>query len=340
MDSSTTSKTVTLNQPSDWKPWLFVVKTIADGGDIWGYINPDLDTEPVVPIRPEKPAPQEVNSSKNSIVALDPTEKETFKILLSVYKEDLAKANKVLDTIQAVRTYIVKTVSTKNITYIDDKTTVYQMLVALKKRLAPTDYAQKLDVVQKYNKLKTYSKEEDVEKWLEDWETIYTNGKKLNIPEVADERPLFDFTHAVSVIDSGYSSTQEYFINLKIKNSETLPELFDLVEDFRNHYRRTDALKTSASHSAFSTTSKNTFEDSECVCGFRHPWKKCFYLIQSIRPTTWTPNSEIQKKIDEKLASDPKLKAAVEDKISWMKWKAEKENVKVEEKSPPSLGSF
>jgi hypothetical protein len=339
MDSSTTSKTVTLDQPSNWKPWLFVVKTIADGGDIWKYINPELDTEPVVPNRPEKPTPQEINPNKPSILGLDAAEKETFKLLLSVYKEDLAIAKQVLDTIQTVRNHIVKTVSTKNITYIDDKTTVYQMLVALKKRLAPTDYAQKLDVVQKYNKLKTYSKEEDVEKWLKDWETIYTDGKKLNIPEVADERSLFDFTHAVSVVDSGYSSTQEYFINQKIKNSETLPELYDLVEDFRNHYRRTEALNTSASHSAFSTTSKSTFQDLECVCGLRHPWKKCFYLIQSIRPATWTPDAKTQEKIDQKLASDPKLKAAVEDKISWMKWKAEKENTKVEGTSSP-LGSF
>ena len=87
------------------------------------------------------------------------------------------------------------------------------MLVALKKRLAPTDYARKLELAQKYNKLKTYLKREDVEKWLKDWEITFTNGKKLKIPEVADERPLFDFTHAILAIDSRYASTQEYFIN-------------------------------------------------------------------------------------------------------------------------------
>jgi hypothetical protein len=223
---------------------------------------------------------------------------------------------------------------------------VYQILVALKKRLAPTDYARKLDLARKYNNLKTYSKENDLETWLKDWETTYIDGKKLKIPEVADERSLFDFTHAVSAIDSGYASTQEYFINQKIKNSEKLPDLYDLIEDFRNHYRRTEALQMSASHSAFSTTSQGTSQDLECVCGLRHPWKKCFYLIQSIRPTTWIPNAEIQKKIDQKLASNPKLKTAVEEKISWMKWKAEKEkeNTEAEGTTPATkpilLGSF
>ena len=87
------------------------------------------------------------------------------------------------------------------------------MLIALKKRLAPTDYTRKLELIYKYNKLKKFSKKEDVEKWLKDWETTFADGKKLNIPEVADERSLFDFTHAISAIDSGYTSTQEYFIN-------------------------------------------------------------------------------------------------------------------------------
>ena len=39
------------------------------------------------------------------------------------------------------------------------------------------------------------------------------NKKKLKILEVADEQPLFDFTHAISAIDSRYASIQEYFIN-------------------------------------------------------------------------------------------------------------------------------
>ena len=84
------------------------------------------------------------------------------------YKEDLAVAKQVLDTIQTVWNHIVTIVSTRNIVYINDKTTVYQMLVALKKRLAPIDYAYKLDLARKYNKLKTYLKREDVEKWLKD----------------------------------------------------------------------------------------------------------------------------------------------------------------------------
>ena len=82
---------------------------------------------------------------------------------------------------------------------------------------------------------------------------MYTDGKKLNIPEVTGERPLFDFTHAISTIDSGYSLSQEYFLNQKIKNLDSLPELYDLIKDFRNHYRHIEALKPTISNSAFLT---------------------------------------------------------------------------------------
>ena len=81
------------------------------------------------------------------------------------------------------------------------------MLVALKKRLALMDYAKKLEVVRKYNKLKTYSKREPVKKWLRNWETTYIDGKELQILEVANERSLIDFTTAILAIDLGYASS-------------------------------------------------------------------------------------------------------------------------------------
>ncbi len=83
----------------------------------------------------------DINPQKNTLSQLDTTEKEMLKLSLAMYKEDLTNTNKILDTIQSVRKHIVTTVSTCNIIYINDKTTVYQMLAALKKRLAPTDYA-------------------------------------------------------------------------------------------------------------------------------------------------------------------------------------------------------
>jgi hypothetical protein len=67
----------------------------------------------------------DVNQAKASILTLDLVEKETYKLLLTVYKEDLAIAKQVLNTIQAVQKHIVTIVSASNIIYINDKTLVY-----------------------------------------------------------------------------------------------------------------------------------------------------------------------------------------------------------------------
>jgi hypothetical protein len=85
-------------------------------------------------------------------------------------------------------------VATRNITYLKSTTTVYQMLVALKKRLAPTDEAKKIQFIAQYNRLKKFQKNESIEQWLQDWEKTYIEAKALSLPDVADERPLYDFT--------------------------------------------------------------------------------------------------------------------------------------------------
>lgn len=110
------------------------------------------------------------------------------------------------------------------------------MLVALKKQLAPTDYTRKLELVYKYNKLKTFLKKEDVEKQLKDQEVTYIDRKELDILKVVDNRPLFDFIYTILLINSRFVLTQEYFINQKARKLETLLDLYNLIKDFCNYY--------------------------------------------------------------------------------------------------------
>jgi hypothetical protein len=166
--TSSNSKAIILDKPSDWRPWLFVVKGLANTGKVWKYIDPDLPTEPELPKLPELPSLTEVNASKATLSALDEKEKELYKLLLAVYKEETAKTTKIINAVDAVQTHIIKTVLAAKTIHIEDKTSAYQMLVALKKRLAFTDYTRKLELVNKYNKLKKFSKRKSFENWLND----------------------------------------------------------------------------------------------------------------------------------------------------------------------------
>ena len=79
------------------------------------------------------------------------------------------------------------------------------MLIALQTRFKPTDYTCKLEVSNKYNRLKSWTKRQPVEDWLQEWEFTINEGKKLQILEVDGLRPLFDFTIAIRAINSRYA---------------------------------------------------------------------------------------------------------------------------------------
>ena len=122
-----------------------------------------------------------------------------------------------------------------------------------------------------------------MEKQLKDQETTFTNRKKLRILEVVDKRSLFDFIYAISIIDFGYTLTQEYFLTQKVKTREPLLELYNLVEDFRNYYQWSEALKPSSSYFGFATLNRES-QKREKYCLYREKhdnidsWDKCEYI--------------------------------------------------------------
>lgn len=56
------NKLILLTNSSDWRPWLFVIKSMALSGGVWKYINPDLETQIPEPTRPAAPSPAEAIS--------------------------------------------------------------------------------------------------------------------------------------------------------------------------------------------------------------------------------------------------------------------------------------
>jgi hypothetical protein len=82
--------------------------------------------EPLLPQRPTKPLVSELG--KQSIGELDMNERELFKLMLEESHEELSQVNKILETISKIRSYIVSSVSVENIVYLENTTTVYQML--------------------------------------------------------------------------------------------------------------------------------------------------------------------------------------------------------------------
>jgi hypothetical protein len=135
-----TTKSVTLDSTTNWKPWYYVTKSVATDGevDVWQYVNPDFAVEQAQPTKPQEPTPASINESKQTVQALDPTELNLYRKLTTTYNTYLRMYEQKMKEIRNVPKHIRGTISEKNITIIESLDTPYQMLKALKKRLAPT----------------------------------------------------------------------------------------------------------------------------------------------------------------------------------------------------------
>jgi hypothetical protein len=296
------SKPVVLVHSDSWEPFLFIVKTMASAGkrDVWKFIDPTLNMEPTLPTLADPPTATTIAAEKTTLVELTAEERDTYKVLYQTWKDDNARISSQLEALGKIQDHIINNISVDNIKIIQDKSTIYQMLVALKKHLAPTDRAKEYEITKRYAKLKSYNKSQPVEHWLDDWERTYSEGYIMGIPEVSGTRSLFDFAMAISSIDQSYGCTMEFDINRGIKHHE-IPQLTDLVEDYRNHWRRNQTSTSTTGAVQFKGDDRPTKEKLPCQCGKDHVARKCLYWNPSIRPEGWTGDAEIFDKINQRL---------------------------------------
>ena len=125
------------------------------------------------------------------------------------------------------------------------------MLIELQKRLRPTDQPRELDLSTKYQKLKKAPKAHDLDNWLRNWEKVYHECNKINLPEVQGTRAVRDFLRAVLSIIPEFST---YWVNDMAKvGGQDAPGLYRMVELFRDHRRHLAVEKGYVSQSAFTT---------------------------------------------------------------------------------------
>ena len=159
---------IILNGPNDWNEWLEVIRTKAIGGKIWEFVDPSKDKDSLPILRePSVPMAKDVNPEAATISALSDDEKEELKLLRFNYKHKLSVYERQDTALASLRTYIQETISRTFLPYTFKGDTVYDILVALKKRVAPTDKARKVELTQRYQKLKKAPHGQNVETWLQ-----------------------------------------------------------------------------------------------------------------------------------------------------------------------------
>jgi hypothetical protein len=150
------STQIILNGMKDWDDGIKVIWTTALGADIWDLINPN-ELKANIPqlTQPTRPEPSDI---KRPAAGEPPTvysrlstdEKEQLRQLQADYTYDRKEYDRKRKALAEIRIRIVETIKRDYVAYTHKCNTVYDMLVKLKDRIAPTDKIRERDLIEQY----------------------------------------------------------------------------------------------------------------------------------------------------------------------------------------------
>jgi len=84
--------------------------------------------------------------------------------------------------------------------------------------------------------LKAYNKKQSIEKWLNNWRSVYKLAEELELLNVQGFRPHYDFIRAIKAISSSFVEALEVDLIRKEQKDKEAPSIIDLIEEFKEHY--------------------------------------------------------------------------------------------------------
>ncbi len=102
----------------------------------------DLEEEPSILKKPSDPTPRDVNPTAISVTELNRDQIKMYKLLREEYKNKLSDYKEKRAALSDLQKFIMETISRSNLAFIIGLDTVYDVLKALQKRLAPIDRAR------------------------------------------------------------------------------------------------------------------------------------------------------------------------------------------------------
>lgn len=308
---------IILAKPADWDSWISFVRSRATNTRIWDLVDPSKETKPEAltePIEPIYMVPEDDS-------LFDKNAYDAYKARKEIYKTKIARYERQEKAFGDLIIFIQDTIAAHNVIYIQKvEPHPWNLLNALKQRIAPSDEARSLELEQKYHQLCKGPLNQNLETWLDEWTTTFTLATEYAIGEVTGTRPIRDFLMAIRHKEPTFADT--HLVHLKDKSSG---DLYELIEEFRQHIRLIQLSKPSKgeAHSAFATDANNSkatyrgqaTSPKPCVCGDTHWFADCPYLVPDQRQKGWKPTQKKHAKVDEALKND-KTKAWVDRSLA------------------------
>ena len=144
-----------------------MIRNWAKIANVWQFIDPTVKKENLATLsRPVLPLPKDVNPAKILISDLTIAEIEELKVLWDKYKDRNHEYEKQQSSIKSLHTLVHETVFWSYYTYLIKKDTLYDMLIALKQWIVPSNQARELELISQYQKLKRALHNQNLDNWI------------------------------------------------------------------------------------------------------------------------------------------------------------------------------
>jgi Pol polyprotein, beta-barrel domain len=313
---------VHLRTTKDWPRYIALVRTRALQKAVWDVIDPDR--EPTQLNEPPEPTPKKANGEVTTIAALTPAELEAYKIERDDWKAKKKLYDKKKEVLNDIEDYVIRTTGNfwSTIERVDG---LRAKLVALKNRVAPTNYARELDALRRWERANQGAKSTRTEEWIAEWEAALTEAQLHNLPDVQGIRPTRQFIRAVEGIAPSFTTHWTNHIETigvtqpTQKLEDVIPSGFQIATIFRNQFRT----NSRGQKGAFPSTLQNDAapgqsqsEKRKCFDGIGHSMDRCFYLHSNIRPEGWVMRRKSAQSVLKGLKKDSALQERFKEVVS------------------------
>ncbi|KAJ5340228.1 hypothetical protein N7541_009352 [Penicillium brevicompactum] len=314
--SSSASGGIILGSSDQWRTWYSTIKVTAKSLGVWKYLDPDASNPEKIPEEPRETQPGDAQDGAQEIIDLTDDNYKVFQRLLAHQDRQTLQFRWTQRNLDRIGQQIRRTVATSHQHLIADIENPRTLLQALKDRFSPSEIERMLELrVRWLNKARSSPKDSQVDAWLTEWENLYTEAVSAQVPDTTNPRvAVYDFLCAARPLDENFYfyTYQKVFKETKEDKDVSFTSVINAFRQLRATSQKKRSGKGSAvgfatldgQREAGSSTSSQTRQKSskqlpDCVCGQKHFFQSCPYLVVSARPSGWRSDPAIERKIPE-----------------------------------------